>query len=134
MGSHNFSGEPYFSQSEMKVYTVYMIKFLLSTLSTAALLPYFIQWGVGQTNKQLNKMQEDAFDTPGADSPITPPMLLSTMGVIVSHFVAGRGLFRLRFWQSMASLIFGTAVAVALFVLWFQSEDSGAAPSDHGSD
>ena len=107
----------------MKVYTVYMIKFLLSTLSTAALLPFFIRWGVGQTNKQLDKMQEDAFDTPGADSPITPPMLLGALGVVVSHFVAGRGLFRLRFWQSIASLLFGAAGAVVLFVLLVQSEE-----------
>lgn len=99
-----------------------MIKFLLSTLSTAALLPFFIHWGVGQTNKQLDKMQEDAFDTPGADSPITPPMVLGALGVIVGHFVAGGGLFGLRFWQSIASLIFGTAGAVALFVAWFRSE------------
>ena len=101
-----------------------MIKFLLSTLSTALLLPFFIHWGVGQTNKQLDKMQEDAFDTPGADSPITPPMVLGTLGIIVGHFVAG-GLFGLRFWQSIVSFVLGLTSAVGLFMVWFQSGKDG---------
>lgn len=107
---------------DSKVYTVYMVKFLLSTLLTTLLLPFFVRWGVDQTDKQLDKMQEDAFDTPGADSPITPPVVLGTLGMIVGHFVAGRGLFGLRFWQSIFSLFFGAAGAGVLFVMWFSKE------------
>jgi len=91
-----------------------MLKFFLSTLFTAALLPLFLAWSRGQTEGQIDKMQEAAFDTPGMESPVTPPMLMGGVGLVAGHFLVG-GWLGLKGWQRLLSLVAGGAAGVALF-------------------
>ena len=92
-----------------------MLKFTLSTLFTTALLPLFLFWSRAQTEGQIDKMQEAAFNTPGMESPITPPMLAGGVGLMVGHFVVG-GWLGQKGWQAVLSLLAGLGAGTALFV------------------
>ncbi len=91
-----------------------MLKFTLSTLFTTALLPLFLSWSRAQTEGQIDKMQEASFNTPGMESPITPPMLAGGVGLMVGHFVVG-GWLGQKGWQSFLSLLVGMGAGTALF-------------------
>lgn len=91
-----------------------MPKFILSTLFTAVLLPLFLSWSREQTEGQIDKMQEASFNTPGMESPITPPILAGGAGLLVGHFIVG-GWLGQKGWQSFLSLLAGIGAGVALF-------------------
>ena len=92
-----------------------MLKFTLSTLFTTALLPLFLFWSRAQTEGQIDKMQEAAFNTPGMESPITPPMLAGGVGFMVGHSVWG-GWFGQQGWLAVLVLRAGWGAGPALFV------------------
>lgn len=97
-----------------------MLKFLLSTVLLASSLPLYLNWGRNYAEEQLNKMQEAAFSTPGAEAPVTPPMVVGGAVLVGSHFIWSR-ILGLRGWQAGASLIVGSMMGIGLF-LW-QSEE-----------
>jgi hypothetical protein len=99
-----------------------MLKFILSTLFTAALLPIFLAWSREQTEGQIDKMQEAAFNTPGMASPVTPPMLAGGIGLAVGHFTVG-GWLGQKGWQTFLSLLAGLGVGTALFFQLGKQED-----------
>ncbi|MEZ4580212.1 MAG: hypothetical protein R3A10_00925 [Caldilineaceae bacterium] len=49
-------------------------------------------------------MQEAAFNTPGAEAPVTPSIVMGGIGLLFGHFVVGRRLLRLRGWQALFEL------------------------------
>lgn len=91
------------------------MKFLLSTLFTGGILPFFLMWGKGQADAQIDKMQEAAFNTPGMESPVPPQVMVAGIGLLVSHFVFGQLLLRLKNWQVMSSLLLGSMSGVVGF-------------------
>ena len=97
------------------------MKFLFSMAYTAVLLPLYLVWSRRQVEAQLDKMQEDAFNTPGAEAPVTSSTLMAGFGLVSGHFFWGR-LLGMRAWQSVASLIIGSAVGI-LATLWQWEQD-----------
>lgn len=91
------------------------MRFLLSLLATSGILPVYLQWSREQAEEQIERMQEAAFNTPGAESPVPAPVLLAGAGVLTGHFLIAR-LLRLRAWQAFLSLVLGVAGGAALFL------------------
>ena len=94
-----------------------MFKFLTSTLTTAAALPLFLAWARGRAEGQIDKMQDAVFNTPGAESPVTPDVAVAGAGFLGAHFVLGQKLLGLRSWQALLSLLLGLGIGVGLFFL-----------------
>ncbi len=92
-----------------------MLRFTLSTLFTTALLPLFLSWSQEQSEQQIDKMQEASFNTPGMESPVTPPMLAGGAGLVVGHFLVG-GWLGQKAWQSVLSLLMGLGAGVGIFL------------------
>lgn len=91
------------------------MRFLLSVLITGGILPFYLQWSRAQAEERIDRMQEAAFNTPGAEAPVTPAVLAAGVGVIAGHFVLAR-LLRLRFWQALLSLPAGLAAGVGVYL------------------
>lgn len=98
-----------------------MLKFIVSTLYTALLLPVFLRWGRQQAEAQIDKMQESVFNTPGAEAPLPPLVLIGGIGLISSHFFLGRRGLGLKGWQILLSLGLGLLIGVSIFLNRFQN-------------
>ncbi len=99
-----------------------MVKFILSTLATAAALPALLSWAQGRAEGQIDKMQDAVFNTPGAESPVTPDVALAGVGFVSAHFVLGQKVLGLRGWQTILSLLLGIGIGIGLFFQWKGSE------------
>lgn len=93
-----------------------MPKFILSTLYTALLLPVFLRWGRQQAETQIDKMQESVFNTPGAEAPVPPLVLVGGIGLIGSHFFFARRALNLKGWQALASWLLGLLLGLSIFL------------------
>lgn len=93
-----------------------MIRFLISMVSTAFATAFFLAWSRQQIGAQLDKMQEKAHFTPGADSPLPPAVALTGAGLLSLHFLLGQSLLRLRGWQALVSLVAGATAGLAVFL------------------
>ncbi len=93
-----------------------MPKFILSTLYTALLLPIFLRWGRQQAEMQIDKMQESVFNTPGAEAPVPPLVLIGALGLIGSHFFFARRALHLKGWQALVSWLLGLLLGLSIFL------------------
>lgn len=98
-----------------------MMRFLLHTLLGAATLPPFLHWSSRQIDQQIDRMQEQAFNTPGVGSPISPPMALGALVLLAGQWWLGRRVLRLAWWQTPLSLLLGGGAGGAIF--WLQRQN-----------
>jgi hypothetical protein len=101
-----------------------MIRFLLNALTFAILVLRFLVWSRDEAEGQLDKMQQKVHFTPGAESPLPPPVLLGGAGLVVGHFVLGRTLWRLTGGQLLATLLLGLAGGLAWYLLQMERANS----------
>ena len=66
-----------------------MIRLLLSVVISATSWFEFLDWAWGETEGQIDKMQDAAFDTPGVESPVPPAVLMAALSVVAGHFAIG---------------------------------------------
>jgi len=92
-----------------------MFRILLSAGISAASWFEYLTWAREQTEGQISKMQDSAFDTPGAEPPVPSSILVAAVSVVAGHFALTR-MLRMRRGQSVLSLILGVAVAVLLLL------------------
>ncbi|RIK40595.1 MAG: hypothetical protein DCC55_14450 [Chloroflexi bacterium] len=92
-----------------------MIRFLLNALLTAIATAAFLDWGQAQGEAQLDKMQQKVDFTPGAETPLPPTVVLAGAALLSGQLLAAR-ILRLRGWQTLFSLLLGTAAGLVLFV------------------
>ncbi len=69
-----------------------MLRFLISVLLNSAAWFVLIDWGWMQAERQIDKMQEAAFDTPGAAAPIPPKVFAAGAGALLGHAYLSREL------------------------------------------
>ena len=100
-----------------------MFRFLLSTLYTIVFLPLYVGWAAQQAEQQIDKMQEAAFNTPGAEAPIPPPVILGGAVVFAGHMLVGHFLLKLKGWQTWLALLFGFSVCALPVVSRFRRAD-----------
>lgn len=98
-----------------------MFRFLLSTFVTALAIPFYLKWSREQAEGQIDKMQRAVHSTPGAESPVTPAVLLGGAGLLAGHWLLSR-LLGLRFWQTFLSLL---AAIAAGFGYYFFGASAG---------
>jgi hypothetical protein len=101
-----------------------MIRLWTSSALLALLLPVLAAWGQEQTEQQIDKMQEAAFNTPGAEAPVPGTVLAAGAGLLVGHFVVGKLLLRLRIWQTILSLLLGLAAGTALTLVRLNADET----------
>jgi hypothetical protein len=92
-----------------------MLRFLLSALYPALLLPWFLQWAEEESDAQIDKMQQKVHFTPGAEAPVPPAVALAGAALLSGHFLLGR-LVRLAGWQALLSLLLGAVAGIGLLV------------------
>ena len=82
-------------------------------------MPFYVRWGMEQAEQQIDKMQENAFNTPGAEAPITPVVAMSGGLLLGGHLLLARWL-GLRFWQAAGALLLGSAAGMTIYLFGFQ--------------
>lgn len=90
------------------------MRFMFNALLTGLLFPLFLRWAIEQADSQLKKMQDAAYDTPGAESPLPPPVLFGAAGLIGAHFLLGSGIMKQKLRVSLLALIVGTAAGALM--------------------
>jgi len=91
-----------------------LFRFLLSTFLTALAVPFYLKWSRDQAEGQIDKMQQAVHGTPGAESPVTPEVLLGGAGLLAGHWLLSRVL-GLRFWQAFLSLLIAIGAGFGYF-------------------
>lgn len=99
------------------------MRFWFSVLVSLSVIPYWLRWGVDQSERQIDKMQEAVFNSPGSQAPITPPMMLASSLLIGAHMLAGLTVFRLGLLRSLLSFLTSLALGLGLFLLFMQPKD-----------
>lgn len=98
-------------------------RMMVSATLTALAVPFYLRWSSAQADLRLDKMQQAAHSTPGAESPVPPEVVAGAAGLSVSHFAVGR-LLGLRWWQAILSLLIGVALGVGAFAYRMLGEES----------
>jgi len=88
--------------------------FLLSLICNAVMSVLFLGWAKRETDAQIGKMQDAAFDTPGAQSPLPPPVLVSGVALAAGQMGLAKGVWRLSSSQAVISVLLGGAIAAVL--------------------
>lgn len=83
------------------------MRFLVSTLFTGGVLALFLRWARSQSEQQIDKMQDAVFNSPGAEAPVPPRVLVAAFGLLIVLWFVDRRLFRLARWQTLSSLLTG---------------------------
>lgn len=80
----------------------------------ALTVPFYLQWATVQAERQIDKMQAEAFNTPGVQSPITGPIGLVGVALLLAYWVWCR-MIGLRAWQAISCLVIGTTAGISAF-------------------
>ena len=91
------------------------MNFLLSLLQALGVTAFFLRWSQGRIERQIDRMQEAAFNTPGAEAPVTPEMLIAGAGLFGAHLLVG-SVLGLRKRYALLSFLLGSAGGVLLFL------------------
>lgn len=93
-----------------------LVRFLLHTLLVAVATYFFAGWAKAQSDRQIGKMQDAVFNTPGAEAPVPPAVAAAGVALFGSLWLAGRRLLLLRGWQTLLGLLGGAAGGAAAFI------------------
>ena len=80
----------------------------------ALTIPFYLRWASDQAELQIDKMQADAFNTPGVQGPVTGPIGLVGLALLLAY-VAWCRIIGLRTWQIISCLAIGTAAGIEVF-------------------
>lgn len=86
-----------------------------SILYLTALLPLYLQWSKQQAERQIDKMQEAVFNSPGAESPVTPAVVAGGVTLLSSHFVIARKGLNLDNEEALATMFLGGVLGFLTF-------------------
>ncbi len=87
------------------------MRFLTSIALTAVIMVSFLRWAREQSERQIGKMQDAVFNSPGAESPVPPGVIATGIGLLVGQWIVVRKVFRLKTWQTVVSLMVGGLLA-----------------------
>jgi len=71
----------------------------------------FLGWARRETDARIGKMQDAAFDTPGAQSPLPAPVLVAGSALAVGQWGVAQGMCRLSAGRALVALLLGAIVA-----------------------
>ncbi len=92
------------------------MRFLTSIALTAVIMVSFLRWASEQSERQIGKMQDAVFNSPGAESPVPPGVIATGIGLLVGQWIVVRKVFRLKTWQTVVSLMVGGLLAAGVLL------------------
>ncbi len=92
------------------------MRFLTSIALTAVIMVSFLRWASEQSERQIGKMQDAVFNSPGAESPVPPGVIATGIGLLVGQWIVVRKVFRLKTWQTVVSLLTGGLLAAGVLL------------------
>jgi hypothetical protein len=93
-----------------------LARFLIHTLLAAAATYLFAAWAKAQSDRQIGKMQDAVFNTPGAEAPVPPAVAAAAFSLLGTLWAIGRRLLGLGWGLTILGLLTGVVGGVALFV------------------
>lgn len=91
--------------------------FLFSLLANLLINHFFLAWAQKETGAAIGRMQDAAFDTPGAQSPLPAPVLVGGGALIAGELLLARWIGRLSGGRAVLALLLGGVVAGAIYGL-----------------
>ncbi len=92
-----------------------MLRVLFGALYPTLALPLFLRWSTSQVEGQIDKMQQAVFNTPGAEAPVPPIVIVGGAGLTAGYFAYARAL-RLGLARTAVCLLLGGAAGAALYL------------------
>jgi hypothetical protein len=94
-----------------------VIRFLFGTLLAAVAAYFFGGWALTQSEQQIGKMQLNAYNTPGAESPVPPAVIAAGFSTVGTLWMVQRRLLGMRGPAALLALLAGSAAGIAALVL-----------------
>lgn len=95
--------------------------FLFSLLANLLINRLFLAWAQEETSAAIGRMQDAAFDTPGAQSPLPATVLVGGGALIAGEVLLARWIGRLSGGRALLALLLGGAIAGAFH--WLGKND-----------
>lgn len=94
------------------------MSFWPSLICNTVLSSIFLHWAQQETDAQIGRMQDAAYDTPGAQSPLPASVLVGAGLLAAGQIGLAQRLWRLSGGQALALLLLGAGAAALLRVVW----------------
>jgi len=93
------------------------IRFVVGVLLAAISAYLFGGWAQAESEQQIGKMQLNAYNTPGAESPVPPQVVASGAALLSSLWMAERRVLRLPGGVALLALLLGLGGGIAALLL-----------------
>lgn len=101
-----------------------LIRFLFGTAIAAAVTYFFAGWARDETEAQIGKMQLSAYNTPGAEPPVSPQVSAAGFSALSATWWVLSKVLRMPAWQIATAILLGAVTGVA--TLFLTSTDAQA--------
>ena len=91
-----------------------MLRLLIAFAYPILLIPLYLDWSRRQAESQIDKMQAAVFNTPGAESPVPPTVMVAGALLLVGYWMVTR-LLAVPGWLRVLGAVLGVPVGVAIF-------------------
>jgi hypothetical protein len=92
-----------------------MLRYLATFLYPILLIPLYLDWSHRQSEEQIDKMQRAVFNSPGAEAPVPPTVIVGGVGLLLGYGLL-TAIIGTRGWLRAAGLVLGAPVGVAIFM------------------
>ncbi len=93
-----------------------MFKFLFSVVLAAIATFVYVLWARNKSESQIGKMQLNAYNSPGAESPVPKEVMASALGAIGMLWFLQRKVLRNSTVPASLALVLGGAAGVAAVI------------------
>jgi hypothetical protein len=100
-----------------------MLRLLIALAYPVYLVPLYLAWSRRQAEDQIDKMQRAAFNTPGMEAPVPPPVLVGGAALIIGYWIVTM-LFGIRGWMRALGMILGVPLGVAIYIQGQAGQDN----------
>lgn len=91
-----------------------MLRLLIALGYPILLVPLYLDWSRRQAEAQIDKMQRAVFNSPGAEAPVPPAVVVGGALLMLGYLGLTR-LFEVPRWLRVLGVVIGTPVGVAIF-------------------
>ena len=92
-----------------------MLSFLAALAYPLLTVPFYLVWSRRQIEGQIDKMQAAVFNSPGAEAPVPPTVVVAGLGLLGGYATVTAWL-GVRGWRRVVALALGVAVSSTLFL------------------
>lgn len=91
-----------------------MLRLIIALGYPILLVPLYLDWSRRQAENQIDKMQRSVFNSPGAEAPVPPPVIVGGALLMLGYWGISK-LFGVQGWLRALGVVIGTPVGVAIF-------------------